>query len=219
MSLRRMTLTLFTVLAVAIPGVLAGANPAAAHHQGGDWLYAGGVHIPRTPFHNKWEFTERCGDLELSVAGHNFGVYSDRYVAGGHGQAFLAWQRNTWREVWTNVDTGDYFTVGGHTVFRENRAKYVPNWKVPDGLVPQEGLVGPVFLFRSSERGTFFKVTRSDGTQYSRDAGLLLYSSLYDTLGDHTPGGTELDFRIVKQVGHFPLFDTDICEIAQELVG
>lgn len=220
MNLRRKTVTLVACVAVAVGGVLAGASPANAHDDNDDgWLYAGAVHTPRTPFHDEWSFTETCGDLELSVEGRSFGVYSDRYVAGSHGQAFLARQRNTWHEVWTDSATGEHFRVGGHTVFQEDRAKLVPKWRVPDDLVPPEGLVGPVYLFLSHERGVFFRVTRPDGTVYSVDAGVMRYANLFDTLGDHTPGGTSLDFRVVKQIGHFPMIDTDICDIAQELLG
>ena len=100
----------------------------------------------------------------------------------------------------------------------EHRAKAIPLHQVPPELVPEEGLVGPVFLFRSTERGTFFRAWTSDGEEHSRYTGRVLWAQLFDSVGDGAPGGVSLEFRAVKEFGNLP-WDLDICELAQELVG
>jgi len=49
--------------------------------------------------------------------------------------------------------------------------------------------------------------------------GSITFKTLFDTLGDHRPGGVELGFEMVKVVGMFPGLDVDLCDLAVDLVG
>jgi hypothetical protein len=206
-------------LAVAATVVLSlgfTASPASAtgvHDQAGPYVE------PPTPYHNVGEFDPECADVDVSVAYDYKGVSSVRRVRGTDGQAFFAKDRFRFSEVWSEASTGEVlFTQRGRYRFEEVKAKRVRKADVPADAVPPEGLVGPVYRFISVEKG-HDTVRDGDGRRLYRTAGVVVFSSLFDTLGDHAPGGTELTFDPVKVFGPHPLLDVDLCDLAVEQAG
>lgn len=86
---------------------------------------------------------------------------------------------------------------------------------VPVDAVPPEGLIGPIYRFTSVEKGHDSVRDAHDKVLY-RTAGVVVFSSLFDSLGDHAPGGTELTFDPVKVLGPHPLLDVDLCDVAAQ---
>lgn len=111
-----------------------------------------------------------------------------------------------YHEVLTNHETGEWFVVRGHSVFREIKATHVE---------------GDVYTFRAHEAGQPFVVENSDGRVVLRDRGLIVREALFDTLGDSEPGGVILDVAVQAVRGPHPGFaeDFDFCALAQELIG
>lgn len=206
MRVRRLVMTAL----LAAVGLLVAVVPAQA---------APDFFQPPTPYDQHYRFDPECPGQHLIVKGHAFGVDSLLNVAGSHGQAFLLEDHYNFRETWRNLRTGKRFIVSGHGHFTETSATFVANSDVPADLVPPEGLVGPVYLFRSRNVGNPFTVKTSDGRIVLRDHGVLVGDNLFDTLGDSQPGGTSLNFEVIKVIGPHPGLDADICAIAADLTG
>ncbi len=200
---------LFLFAGLVSLGLLAGALPAQAG--------APDYFEPPTRYNDPYSFDPQCDGLNLKVTGRARGVLAYLNVAGSDGQAFLVRDRYRFREVWKNLDTGEHFVVSGHGFFREVKATFVPTEQVPADLVPPEGIVGPVYLFRAVETGNPFTVTDDDGHVVVKDVGRLVSENLFDTLGDSKPGGTSLSFEFVEIVGPHPGLDVDLCELAPGL--
>lgn len=195
------------VFVVVTLGVMVGAAPASAQ---------GRFYQPPTPYSDKYHFDPECPGLAMKVRGHAHGVDSLRFVRGSHGQAFLVKDRYNFSETWRNLTTGKRFQVSGHGVFKEVSAKFVANEDVPADLIPPEGLVGPVYLFKAKDIGQPF-IVKKHGKTVLRDRGVIVQEYLFDTLGDSQPGGTQLSFEITKVIGPHPGLDVDICELAERL--
>lgn len=199
---------LFLFAGLVSLGLLAGALPAQAGTP--DYFQ------PPTPYDDRYTFDPECEGLNLVVTGRARGVDSTVNVKGSDGQAFLARDHYRFREVWKNLDTHERFVVSGHGFFREVKATFVPTDQVPADLVPPEGIIGPVYLFRAVDTGNPFTVT-DEGHVVVKDVGRLVSENLFDTLGDKKPGGTSLHFEYVEIVGPHPGLDVDLCELAPSL--
>jgi hypothetical protein len=204
---------LVAAVVVATVGLVLGAAPGLASSTSGRYFQ------PPAPYHNTYQFDPECDGLHMDVTGASHGVDALLNVPGSHGQAFLLRDAYSYRDVWTNLDTGKSFIVSGHGLFTEIKAVFVPNADVPADLIPPEGLVGPVYRFTATDVGEPFKVTDSRGRTVLRDTGVLVEEYLFDTLGDGEPGGTQLDFRFVKVIGPHPGLDVDVCDLAARLTG
>lgn len=199
------------VTVAAVIGVGLAPTPAAAVE----------FYQPPTPYDETYEDDPECEGLNLVVTGRIRGVDSIRVAPGTDGQAFFLKNRYRYQEVWTNTDTGETFRVVGRAVFREVSARFVPNDEVPAELIPPDvGLVGPVYEFTARERGRPI-VVRDNGRVIAQDRGLAEYRQLFDTLGDSQPGGTPLDFEVVRTEGPHPflLEEIDLCVLAGELTA
>jgi hypothetical protein len=160
------------------------------------------------------EFDPDCQGLDLTVSYDAHGVSSARHVLGSNGQAFFAKDKATFKETWTDNSTATVlFTIEGDYVFEEIAAQRVAKSDVPRRLVPRQGLKGPVFEFTAVENGGDV-VVDDHGQLLYWTAGQIKMTNLFDTLGDHEPGGRSLRVRTVKMIGHHPLADTDICDVA-----
>jgi hypothetical protein len=202
------------VAAAALIGLGLTSGPASAT---GNPHQAGGYVEPPTPYHNVGTFDPECADVDVSVAYDYKGVTSVRRVRGTDNQAFFAKDRYRFSEVWTDVSTGEVlFTQRGRYRFEEVRAVRVRKSDVPADVVPPEGLTGPIYRFTSVEKG-HDRVRDAQGHTLYRTAGVVVFESLFDTLGDHAPGGTELTFDPVKVRGPHPLLDVDLCDLAARL--
>jgi len=92
-------------------------------------------------------------------------------------------------EVHTNLDTGETLTVSGRLLDQEIRATRVE---------------GTVFEVTRIFAGQPFTVRGSDGKVLLRDAGVVVLTGLFDTLGDDVPGGEFLEELNVEVHGPHP---------------
>ena len=205
-----------TLVAVATAALLLplSAFPAAAAP-----LRPGPYFERPAPFDNSGEFDPECRGLDLTVTFEASGVESVRHVLGSGGQAFFGRSRVRFREVWTDNTTGQkLFRIDGRFLGEETAARRVPRRAVPERLIPEGGLKGPVFEFTDVQTGGDV-IRDPDGTLLYWSAGRLVGRHLFDTHGDSRPGGTSLRFRVVRSIGHHPLLDRDICEVAEEQIA
>lgn len=182
-------------------------------------LTAGGFFKPPTPFEDQGEFDPECEGVDVVVRFHVKGVESIRRVRGSDGQAFFQKLRLRFRETWRHAETDEVLLRDrGSFLFKEVAAVRVRKADVPRRLVPEDGLVGPIFRFTAREIGGN-AVTDADGRLLYHQGGLVVYKALFDSLGDREPGGNFLNERVVRVVGPHPLLDVDLCEVAAEQVG
>jgi hypothetical protein len=142
-----------------------------------------------------------CG-FPVDATGQVSGQELLRVLPGG--QAFLDLNRQTFREVHTNVETGKWFVVRGNSLYHEIRGTQVE---------------GNIYEFTSIEAGQPFVIEDSSGNVVVRDSGMIRQTFLFDTLGDGVPGGEFLgDISIVVHGPH-PGFADDFpfCQIAADL--
>jgi hypothetical protein len=170
---------------------------------------------PPTPYQDSGTYDPGCGDLGVTARFWVHGVDSLRNVPGSHGNAFLLDDNFRFFEKWKDSKGDSILTWRGRFHFKEFFAKRVPKSQVPDHLIPPEGLVGPIYLFKSRQTGREV-VHDDDGDVLHRTRGMEAYANLFDTLGDHQPGGTSLRFEVTKREGNFPpLFLEDVCALAE----
>ena len=202
------TLVAVTTAALLLPLT---AFPAAAAP-----LRAGGYYERPAPYDDRFEFDPECADVDVTVTGRARGVFSIRHVIGSGRQAFLGKDRFRLREVWTDTATGEVlFRYRAKKLFQEVSARRVAKSAVPRRLVPDEGLKGPVFEFTAHETGAGL-MRDGDGEVMFWEGGKVEYTNLFDTRGDHEPGGISLRFEGDAIAGRHPLLDVDFCDIAAE---
>jgi hypothetical protein len=206
-----------SAVAGALTAVLALATaPTASAYQAGHGP-RGDYYQPPTPYRDSDTYDPECEGIDVTVSYLYVGVDSLRNVPGSGGQAFLLKDKYRFREVWTDTKHHKVlFTLAGAYTFEEVSATRVPKSQVPRDLIPEEGLVGPVYRFKAVEVG-HDTLKKPNGKVLYRTAGVVVYSNLFDTLGDSAPGGTSLDFQTVKVVGPHPLLDVDLCDVAARL--
>jgi hypothetical protein len=147
---------------------------------------------------------EECGltiEFDFTVTFHDV----LREVPGSDGQAFLGHSNFKFRNVLTNAATGEWFVIRGHGLFKEMTARHVE---------------GDIWEFTAHEAGQPFVVEDSDGNVVLRDRGLITRRVLFDTLGDHQPGGIVLEEEITGIHGPHPGLDpAAFCAIVTDLIG
>lgn len=182
-----------SILSVVTTGVLVfGSAPAGAtvvekgHYSGTDSF-----------------FYDDCG-FPVQVEVEFSGVFRIREGKHKNETAFFAHDNYSYREVHTNVDTGEFFVVSGNGNFNEVKATRVE---------------GSVFKFTSVNAGQVFTVEDSEGNVVLRDRGVIRETILFDTGGDNLPGGTFIESIDVQVNGPHPGFFVDFCEVAADLIG
>lgn len=151
----------------------------------------------------EWAYTEDCG-FAVEVTGSRSDLFMIREGKNQDAGAFPVLNRVTWRETWTNAESGDWFVIRGSATFNEVGATHVE---------------GSIFEFRAVEAGQPFVVEDSDGNVVARNRGSVHFSYLFDTQGDDEPGGewvANTDFRIA---GPHPSIFSHPCEYAVDLIG
>ena len=120
--------------------------------------------------------------------------------------AFPVINRFGFSEAYTNVDTGEWFTITGKATFVEISATRVD---------------GPIFEFRYVEAGQPFVVGDSEGNLVARNRGSVHAAYLFDTGGDDEPGGEPVpdSLEVIRIAGPHPSFEDEFCEIASDLIG
>ena len=138
-------------------------------------------------------------------------------VPGTDGQAFLGQQTYFFHEKWINKKTKKRFFVDAAGQYADTSATKVSKANVPADLIPEDGLVGPVYLFNAQDITKHYTVTKANGRVVLRDRGILYIEELFDTLGDQKPGGVSLSWEIVDKDGNFPSLDVDLCKLGARL--
>jgi hypothetical protein len=144
-----------------------------------------------------------CGP-SVDVEGEFSGVYRIREGKHQSATAFFLMDNFSYREVHTNVDTGESFLLRGNGVFNETKATSTE---------------GNIFEFVSVEAGQPFVVEDSDGDVVIRDRGAIRRRILFDTEGDDVPGGIFIQFVSAEVHGPHPGFFIDFCDIVNDLIG
>ncbi len=109
--------------------------------------------------------------------------------------------------VYTNSDTGSWFTISGNGLYKDVRLTQVN---------------GTIYRLDAMEVGRPFRVQDSQGNQVLVDRGRLLYTALLDTHGDADLSNDtffEGTFEVLADSGAHPGFYTDFCDLATSLIG
>ena len=149
---------------------------------------------------------ETCG---FSI--HTEGVASGnaRIRAGKHSldTAFFALDNYAYSETWTNTANGRMFTIWGDAVIRDVSARHVS---------------GSIFEFVTVESGRPFNLADANGRILIRDRGAIRSTYLFDTEGDHTPGGVFLEELALRVSGPHPGFEMsedEFCAVITPLLS
>jgi hypothetical protein len=191
--LRRNSRVLGVIAGLAVAGMLAIGVPAAGATVIGQEHYSGT---------DTFSFND-CG-FWLDGQSTFYGQALLRVDPGG--EAFLVKDKFWYRDVLTNRDTGEWFVIRGNGLFHEIRATLIE---------------GTIYEFVAIEAGQPFVIEDSDGNVIVRDRGVIRHTTLYDTLGDGTPGAEFIEETHTAVHGPHPGFADDFpfCEIAAELTG
>jgi hypothetical protein len=127
-------------------------------------------------------------------------------VQGSGGQAFLQDLRWRYHEVWKNPANGREAFVSGKARVRETKAEHVR---------------GDVWRFRAVLSGAPMVVKNDHGRTVLAEWGRLVFSSVFDTLGDHQPGGDFLSQKVISSRGNWPTWekDFDFCAVVERVLG
>ena len=133
------------------------------------------------------------------------GVFNGRLLlkqgTGPKTETFPVLDNHRIEETWTNAETLRTFSLTSRGVFNEVKARQVS---------------GTVFEFQAVE--TAHNVIRDeDGALVARNRGAVVYTFLFDTLGDGAPGGDYVSDWDVDARG--PQEVEDICALAVELTS
>jgi hypothetical protein len=157
-------------------------------------------------YDDPYSFSDQCGRLKFEVGGRTWGHFVTYNVRGSDGQAFLQDNRYNFRETLTNVRTGRKMYTAGHGRFNERKARHVE---------------GDVWQFFWIERGRPFVVKNARREIVQADHGTAVFRGLFDTLGDHQPGGKYISQKVLRTHGSFPSLepDFDFCRLVKRLIG
>jgi hypothetical protein len=147
-------------------------------------------------------FAYDCG-FPVEVTGVGTGNFRLRAGTGDDATAFFSLDRISFREIHTNPQTGEWFSVSGHFANNEVTATRVE---------------GSLFEFRIIKAGPVAVIEDSDGNLVSRDRGVMRRTILFDTGGDDVVGGTFIDLVDLDFAGPHDAFGR-LCDIATELIG
>ena len=159
--------------------------------------------LERFHFEDQWSFQEDCG-FPVQVAGSGSGLFILREGKNKDDGVFPFMDRFTYRETWTNMETGEWFVIRGHQLVNEVKATH---------------LGGTLFEFRLVEAGQPLVVEDSDGNVIERNRGSVRVTYLFDNGGDDAPGGLYLGDIDIRIAGPHPGRDKHPCEYAVELIG
>ena len=176
-------------IAVALTSVGAATAPAAVVEKG---------QLVNEPY----GFSYDCG-FPVEVTGVASGNFRLREGAGDDATAFFSLERISFREIHTNPQTGEWFSLSGHFANNEVSATRVE---------------GSLFEFRIIKAGQVAVIKDSDGALFARDRGVVRRTILFDTDGDQEPGGELVEVVELHLAGPHPTFDR-LCDVASELIG
>lgn len=147
-------------------------------------------------------FAYDCG-FPVEVTGVASGNFRLREGSGDDATAFFALDRISYREIHTNQQTGEWFSVSGRFANNEVGATRVE---------------GSLFEFRIIKAGQVAVIKDSDGNLVSRDRGVVRSTILFDTGGDQEVGGEFIELVDLHLAGPHTSFGKR-CDVATDLIG
>jgi hypothetical protein len=107
---------------------------------------------------------------------------------------------------WVNTANGRFLTIWGNGSLRDVSATHVS---------------GSIFQFTTIESGLPFNLSDASGRVLLRDRGAIRQTYLFDTEGDHTPGGIFLDLLEERMSGPHPslVSEDEFCATVTSLLG
>ena len=186
----RGVVTVFMVIACAVVGAGgAAARPLVHEHYRGT---------------DEFSFDD-CG-FPIDAVGTFSGLFILKDGRGGDPTPYVLNNYDA-STVYTNSDTGAWFTISGNGLYKDMRLTQV---------------AGTVYRLDAMEVGRPFRVQDSDGIQVMVDRGRLLYTALLDTQGDADLSNDVFfdgTFEVLADNGAHPGFYTDFCDLATGLIG
>ena len=154
--------------------------------------------------------TETLDDFCGMTVQHDFSFTDRVQIRVGKGDlddAFFGHDNYEYRDVFTNPGTGLSMSVSGNGIIRDVKATHVS---------------GTIFRFTTTDSGQQFVIRDDGGRVVLRDRGSIRETYLFDTEGDHTPGGIFLESLSLRVSGPHPGFDLtdeEFCALAGDLIG
>jgi hypothetical protein len=121
--------------------------------------------------------------------------------------AFFGLDNYAYSETWTNTANGRTLSIWGDAIIRDVSASHVE---------------GSIFRFTTVESGRPFNLADASGNVLIRDRGAIRQTYLFDTEGDHTPGGIFLDLLEERVSGPHPGFfmsEDEFCAVVTPLLS
>lgn len=149
---------------------------------------------------------ELCG-IPVHLTGEDRGMFNIRVGKGKLDTLFFEHTVERWTGTITNPANGKYFTTSGRHVIQEMQGRRVE---------------GSIFEITSHEAGMPLVLRDMNGNVVLRDRGVISTTILFDTGGDHIPGGDEIEVLDVRVSGPHPDFfmqDEERCALIHSLIG
>ncbi|MGW5240291.1 hypothetical protein ACWEOW_15280 [Monashia sp. NPDC004114] len=137
---------------------------------------------------------DECG-IPIDYTWQGTGIQTVRTIDGTD-QAYLGSANVHIDETWTNAANGKWFAGTSHINMRDTSGTHIE---------------GDIWRFDVKTTIGDATYTSSDGTVLYRDSGLVREYYIFDTLGDHQPGGEFVDGGFIRANGHFT--SPDFCEL------
>jgi hypothetical protein len=163
--------------------------------------------------HDHYSFSESFPDVICGVSvRHDFVVSGVAHVRVGKGELdtlFFGIDNYQATDTLTNEANGNFVLIEHNAVGHDIKGTHVE---------------GSIFEATTIVSGQPIRIRDMTGRIVSRDRGVIRETYLFDTLGDHTPGGLFLETLSVQLSGQhplfpFPFFDEDaFCAIVRPLL-
>jgi hypothetical protein len=163
--------------------------------------------------HDHYSFSESFPDVICGVSvRHDFVVSGVAHVRVGKGELdtlFFGIDNYEATDTLTNEANGNFVLIEHNGVVHDIKGTHVE---------------GSIFEATTIHSGQPIRIRDMTGRIVSRDRGVIRETYLFDTLGDHTPGGLFLETLSVQVSGphpllDFPFFDEDaFCAIVRPLL-
>jgi hypothetical protein len=148
---------------------------------------------------------EACG-FRLHLDGVASGNARNRVGKGDLDTAYFGLNNYEFTVKITNTANGRFYTEWGDAVVRDVSATHVS---------------GSIFQFTTVESGRPYNLSDANGNVLLRDRGAIRSTYLFDTEGDHPPGGIELDLieeRVSGPHSRFFMSDEEFCALVTPLL-
>jgi hypothetical protein len=147
-----------------------------------------------------------CG-IPVHYEAEHRGLFNTRIGKGELDTFFFKHLVEKSDETFTNPANGKFFTTSGQWVEHDVQARRVE---------------GSIFQVTTNEAGMPLVLRDLNGQVVLRDRGVISTTILFDTGGDHVPGGDTVEVLDVRVAGPHPDFfmqDAERCALIQRLIG